>query len=666
MENTSVDITGKLCSLCRQFTTDLLRFDFKSQDSYPERWLPVGAYKVTGWFEERPWGDGFRHHETVQDLRESSHTCDVCYAFYSDLSQLDDNLCQGWLGLYPWWQGMRLGPNHRRGLFRAGFRQGLTKMPWGSSTITPLHTFKLCQRLSPTTGSLDLPEALPPTPQPSYIASRVEKWTQKCLENHEACQSRTKREKHELPTRVLDLDEPGSDKTVLYRSRGEVEEYVALSHCWGGKIPSITIKDNVEQRSTTGINTEGLPKNFRDAIEVTKALGVRYLWIDALCIIQDSPEDWSKEAGKMATVYAGAKIVISLLDAGSSTAGFLNPDRVPLAIVNDLYAVQKVFPQIYEYLEGCPLTTRGWCMQERLLAPTLLHIGKERMFWECLKNFVSEDGTEESGQSTGHVMGLFIALRARMGNSSEHQWKDWYTLIEEYTTRQFTFTIDKFPAIAGAAEFFQSGTKSATYVAGLWKEDIQRGLLWGAHYYHVPGRKLWGYSSADKCNELFEPPLQQKQRAPSWSWAALDGQIDHWSNRIGPGENWYEVLDVTVEGENELARQNVSGSIRIRGPVAHMSYNLPKPGGSVGFLTFVNEGKGEDQGAVEFNGCILDLDRMNPRTCWALIATGSNQNRYMLVLEEREDGSFKRIGFCTAYNVNYDPKRFSMREVLIT
>lgn len=428
-------------------------------------------------------------------------------------------------------------------------------------------------------------------------------------------------------------------------------------------MPSETVMDNVEQRSF-GVNVEELPKNFLEAIKVTKSLGVRYLWIDALCIIQDSGEDWSREAGKMASVYAGAKVVLSLLDASSSTAGFLSPNRVPLGAVNDVYVVQKAFREIYDYLEGCPLTTRGWCMQERLLAPAVLHFGEERMFWECLKTFASEDGKEVNGWSTGHVMGLFISVRVRMGTSSDHQWKDWYTLVEEYTTRNFTFSKDKLPAIAGAAALFQEKPTPATYVAGLWKEDIARGLLWGAHYSHVPGRKVWGYSSADKCSELFVPPDQERQRAPSWSWAALDGQVDHWALRIGPGEDWYEVLSVTTEGaENALTQQNVSGSVRIRGPMEHMLYHPPEPNGSVGFLTFAGK---EGPEAKKFNGCVLDLDRMQPRTCWALIACRSNRDRFMLVLEERGDGSFKRIGFCTAYGVEFGPKRFAKREVLIT
>ncbi|KAK1952002.1 HET-domain-containing protein, partial [Colletotrichum sublineola] len=196
-----------------------------------------------------------------------------------------------------------------------------------------------------------------------------------------------------LPTRVIDLGPAGSDETPrLYISRpGEKAAYVALNHCCGGAIPASIVQGNLEAR-LEALCVDELPRNFQDAIAVTQVLGFRYLWIDSLCIVQDLPTDWAAEAGRMAQLYTGATLVLSALEAPSSDVGFLHleTERVPRAEVNEEYAVQKLFTRVYEYLDECPLNKRAWCMQERLLAPRVLHFGRQQMFWECDSCFTTE------------------------------------------------------------------------------------------------------------------------------------------------------------------------------------------------------------------------------------------------------------------------------------
>ncbi|KAK2029232.1 HET-domain-containing protein, partial [Colletotrichum zoysiae] len=295
--------------------------------------------------------------------------------------------------------------------------------------------------------------------------------------------------------------------------------YVALSHCWGGPIPSSTVLADLEARKVE-LPLEPLPRNFQDAIAVTRALGIRYLWIDSLCIIQDSQADWLAEAGKMASVYAGATVVISALEAASSNVGFLNPEggRAPVANLNQNYAVQKLFPHAYDYLQGCPLNSRAWCTQERLLARRVMHFGREQMFWECDGWFITESNDDFAGEGTGHAAAILIQLRKQIGNTTEYGIDDefWFRLVEEYTTRKLTVSTDKLPALAGVAALVKSfglrdGNGSPTYVAGLWREDIARGLIWGAKYDHPDGRKA--------------PRIDGRPRAPSWSWASVDGEV---------------------------------------------------------------------------------------------------------------------------------------------
>ncbi len=452
----AISITGSVCGLCRQFIADLFGFGFDTQDSYPARWEPPSAPG------SMTWGDGFRHHETPGDLAASAATCEVCHVLHRDLAPLaaadaGNTLCEGWLGLYPFWTQGKYGGNPHRGHFRAGFRGSLAAVPRGSNIIAsdPLYSFRICLRENVVAaapggdaggekeeGKVGYRDyyrrfnAIPADLRLPDVARMVAAWRRECREAHEDCA--TGAVEHELPTRVIDV---GADETArlrLYETGGERAPYVALSHCWGGPIPAITTEANRAAR-TEALNLEDLPRNFRDAVRVTRALGIRYLWIDSLCIVQDSRADWLREAGRMASVYAGATVVVSALDSPASTAGFLplprRQDRAPVAVLNDTYAVQKVFPQLFWYLRGCPLVGRGWCMQERLLAPAVLHFGREQLFWECRAGFRCEDGFEHSGRSQHDTTAKFIAIRGRIGTAvargEELQWRDWYELLEE-------------------------------------------------------------------------------------------------------------------------------------------------------------------------------------------------------------------------------------------
>ncbi|KAI1098272.1 HET-domain-containing protein [Jackrogersella minutella] len=669
MSSIPVIITGTLCELCHQFISNLFAFDFTKQEQYPAHWNPVTRGRE--WSPEKPWGDAFHHHETLQDLAESAKTCGLCEVLHADLAPMDSDLHQGWLGLYPFWSSGYIGENKLKGFFRAGFLESLTKMPRGTSKIggVLLHSFRICRR-GPLKEGEDVPwldayrrlPAVLPTLHLSNISQMVDHWQRGCREVHKNCAKLV--EDYELPTRVIDVGEDDTHRIRLFESKGKKAPYTTLSHCWGGSIPSVTTEDNKAARYDE-IDSDKLPQNFKDAIQITRALGIRYVWIDALCIIQDSKADWFREAGKMSTVYAGATVVISALDAAASTVGFLKPERLPTAVINDEYAVQKRLPELNDYLQECPLVNRGWCMQERLLAPRLLHFGKEQMFWECYSEFNCEDGRMYTGDSDGHVVAEFIKNRKHIGvfaaQGTELEWRAWYQLLEEYTTRKFTVSTDKLPALSGAASLFKSTRPAATYVAGLWKENIAQGILWCAHYYHVPGRKVWGISTTDKIAKLAKPP---EKRAPSWSWASVDGQLDFWTLRIGGFV--VEVLDVVMSlGENELTEPFPEGTIKLRGLVAHMFYHAPdKSDQDVGTLTFQQLDSPSDESTL-LKGCVMDLDRHSSRFCWAILISRSNDDWYLLVLAKNDDGSYQRIGMVTAHNVKIDEKRFETREVQI-
>lgn len=228
---------------------------------------------------------------------------------------------------------------------------------------------------------------------------------------------------------------------------------------------------------------------------------------------------------------------------------------------------------------------------------------------------------------------------------------------------------DKLPALAGAAALFKStrtaaadaNAKAATYVAGVWKEDIKPGLLWAAHYDHVPGQKVWGPSG--RITKLSKPHNDEDEgeRAPSWSWASIDGQVDFWALRMGTGDG-FEVLDVAME----VAEARPRGTLRIRGLVARMFYRPHPDGHSNGVLTFRRNDDLKDR-STTLNGCLIDVERDAEQFCWAAVAARSSGSWLLLVLKKCGGGQscYRRIGMCISYSVNVDPGRFEMREIIV-
>ena len=184
-----------------------------------------------------------------------------------------------------------------------------------------------------------------------------------------------------MPTRLVDCESRWSDQNVrLVESNLASGPYIALSHCWGSVQPLRTTKHNYESH-LTGIQFAHLPASFQDAILVARYLGVCYVWIDSLCIIQDSTKDWEQECSNMAEVYANALLTLAASDAPNCTIGFLrdydqhkpikstlrywNPEQ---DLAEDVIVEYK--PREIEEIIGndSPLSSRGWALQERLLS----------------------------------------------------------------------------------------------------------------------------------------------------------------------------------------------------------------------------------------------------------------------------------------------------------
>ena len=224
-------------------------------------------------------------------------------------------------------------------------------------------------------------------------------WMDNCVKSHQKCNQDA--ETNKLPARVLDLGIPGSSKVSLHITTGDSPKapYVTLSHCWG-KIPILRLQQENLETFKTSISCEALSKTFLDAIEVVRFLGLRFLWIDSLCIIQDSPEDWAMQSAVMGEIYRNSVCTIAATAAIDGRFGcfFARNSRLTepckvvvstLGIHGDLSSISNdlcvIVPQYLwqNDVDKAPLNKRAWVLQERILSPRTIHFGRNQLLWEC-------------------------------------------------------------------------------------------------------------------------------------------------------------------------------------------------------------------------------------------------------------------------------------------
>lgn len=359
------------------------------------------------------------------------------------------------------------------------------------------------------------------------------RWLRDCKDRHDKCLSGRR---PSLPTRVIYVGNDRQHRDVrLEEPKPESRaEYVALSHCWGGDIALKLMKENREEFKDK-IRFEDLAANFQDAIKVTRELGIRYLWIDSLCIIQDSTEDWETESKKMTTVYRDCTLTVSAMSSKKSEDGFLTKRPDDGEAVNwestainslpgsneDVQAwVGRFDPRLEESLwdleydeeKKGPLARRGWTLQESVLSPRLLYYGANMIHWTCPSVRLSANGMrgmhklDKKYPAVSRVVFDRRHKRQRplpkSKNYVEKILLEYYGIVDSYCARELTCPSDKFPALSGIAHRLQPVL--GDYLAGLWHCDILRGLWW---------EKLEGGGPASK------------YRAPSWSWVSVDGPV---------------------------------------------------------------------------------------------------------------------------------------------
>jgi hypothetical protein len=303
-----------------------------------------------------------------------------------------------------------------------------------------------------------------------------------------------------LPTRYIYVDSSPPQLCIADpEARGF---YVALSHCWGKSQPLMTTTDTLVDHQK-GIPIKDMPRSFQDAVTIARELGIEYLWIDSLCILQDSKEDWEKESAKMGSVYGNAFLTISASASEDSKQGIFRPRTIPPGPPVEVRCNDSNFESIYiDYkLENTPFQesqstdNRAWCFQEIALSPRVLVYGKEMLGWLCDSITDVEHGhvtehdedpdppllaprlnpkpAENPLERLGFPFTLYHYCRER-----ERSVGRWASMVNAFTKRKLTHETDRLPALSGIVKELQLQTGDE-YLAGLWRQDLSHDLLWG-------------------------------------------------------------------------------------------------------------------------------------------------------------------------------------------
>lgn len=311
----------------------------------------------------------------------------------------------------------------------------------------------------------------------------------------------------------------------LIHTGGRHCSYAALSYCWGKaqagdsrpwQTTHATLKSNLG-----GIRRQDLPQTLQDVIFICESLDISYLWVDSLCIIQDSPSDWAAESAKMSGIYLGSLLTISLSASVSAESGCFNIASQRTIETEKVFSWETIDTRMRDgrfsrlYLAACvsppgsfkdevrrgALANRAWALQELILPQRTLYITSKQLLWECGHCRLSEDNFPQD-----HTDRLYPICDYVCPLDATAIVETWYKrVVEDYTRRQLTFEKDKLVAISALARATYLN-RHIGYVAGLWRDAIIPGLLWA--------RKGEGCKS-------------KTYSCPTWSWASQNSAVTY-------------------------------------------------------------------------------------------------------------------------------------------
>jgi hypothetical protein len=374
-----------------------------------------------------------------------------------------------------------------------------------------------------------------------------------------------------LPKRLIDLlpdniQDPHTKPRAKLVFSGNILEavprYTALSYCWGGERNFKTTRATVEAFHEN-IPTPELPRTFKEAFEVTRQLDIRYIWIDALCIVQDDKLEWSKEVAHMHDVYASSFLTIQASEARSPPEGCFIPTRSdPVetgGIERTMFTTREPSSELAAIVHIVPhvprisaLNTRGWTLQESVLSHRIVQLTNCELHWRCRCSMLWETGIPYT--NTERFNGNVPPLKKTRDRTWNRLWSTW---IENYSEREFSIPDDCLPGIVGLVEAYKRETSDEPCL-GLWRGSLSEGLAWC---------RIGSLSDGSA-----QRPMSQS--LPSWSPFACCQAIEfnRW-NRFGPERSAIQyttkVIDCTIKWTGTpFLSDLLTSKLVVRGPTS--------------------------------------------------------------------------------------------------
>jgi hypothetical protein len=330
-------------------------------------------------------------------------------------------------------------------------------------------------------------------------------------------------------------------RLVSFPPGSHPKHWATLSYCWGTE-PSTKLTSSTLPLFEQALAMDSLDATVYDTISVIRGLGIEFLWIDALCIVQNDPHDKDLQMAKMRYIYEHSIVTLVTTHTSSVTQGFLSSrdvKYVPVSFgghsLSSIASYRQVPENLYLSKSGVteekvlagPWSYRAWTMQEGLLPNRLLYYSSTEIVWKCCEATYFERGPID--RSGGEVVRQIIdegitdfwssdlftktkSLRRYLSmQDSDYRHEEhrlWYEIVKEYSPRLLGKSSDRLIALSGLAETYATILVGDEYLAGLWRMDMIRGLLW-----RTPQAKLLGAVEA-QCSS------RMTYAAPSWSWAS--------------------------------------------------------------------------------------------------------------------------------------------------
>lgn len=523
-------------------------------------------------------GERHVHHETFADVKRAADaSCKPCFSFWDSLSEhekidlleSDRNPPQD-------------APDHRK--------SAVYHMIFGPDQFHDMPDDSLEMWLSTSrssfyhsTGGLTVFRLTPADDNdlnatPKFAASPstnsentwtlIRTWIRECTEEHRECNSTDGSSWY--PARLVGIDHDKQTLRLIETSRQSISgHYATVSYRWH-ESSNFVLDATSQETMERGFPIMQMPQAFQDAVTVCRRINIDKIWIDALCIRQDTGElgDWRVQSLLMDKIYSNALLNISTEAAENANNTFFverDPALISIPIVrasrrgsvDRRYYIESSAFWVDEIVNAS-LNRRAWVVQERLLARRVLHFGRNQVTWECRERKAAESypsGCTEVVISDSTSKDRFAAL-SRLTCDSAYDL--WHAILSDYSKCSLSKPTDKLVALAGVAKQLSKLMGSPTdYVAGMWRPNLETDMLWLVNMYtHGPKRPPRRYS---------------EYTAPSWSWASLNADVLYMARR--PGKPLWKVLDISLNlaSNDPMGALSEGSSLLLQCPLAKIA-----------------------------------------------------------------------------------------------